>query len=480
MSKLENIKSKTVWSALSLFFQSGYSAFLGLAANLVLTILLSPKTFGIYITLLSTISFLNYFSDIGLAASLIQKKEITEDDVRSTFTFQQILIIALIIIGFIFGNSIKNFYQLPIEGLYLYYALLISFFISSLKTIPSIFLERKIKYQKIVFVQVIESTVFYITVIVFALMGFGLKSFVYSVLLRAITGLVIIYSISPWIPKIGISKKHLKELLSFGIPFQASSFLALFKDDLVILFLGKVVGFEGVGYIGWAKKWAEAPIRIVMDNVTKVLFPVISRLQEDKNKVGQVIEKIFYYQTAVLAPIMLIAFFIMPKLVLLIPRYIKWVPALPYFYIFAISTFLVIYSSPLINVFNALGKVKLSFNFMLTWTVIIWILTPTLTKLFGYYGFPLAHLTISLTFFIVVFVAKRNIPFQFFRPIKNFIISAIPMMLILIFINYLAIPNLMLSITASVFLSSLIYFIFIRYIFKIDPLKEIKYLFDIK
>lgn len=479
MNKLENIKSKTVWSTMSLFFQSSYSAFLGLVANLILTILLSPKIFGIYITLLATISFLNYFSDIGLAASLIQKKELSEDDVKSTFTFQQILIICLVIIGYIFGPAVKNFYQLPVEGLYLYNALLISFFISSLKTIPSIFLERKIKYQKIVFVQVIESTVFYVAVIIFAIMGFGLKSFVYSVLLRAITGLIIIYSISPWVPKIGISKKHLKELLSFGLPFQASSFLALFKDDLIILFLGKVVGFEGVGYIGWAKKWAEAPIRIVMDNVTKVLFPVISRLQEDKNKVGQIVEKILYYQTAVLAPIMLIAFFTMSKLVHLIPRYTKWVPALPLFYIFVISTFLVIYSSPLINIFNALGKVKLSFSFMLSWTVIMWILTPTFTKLFGYYGFPFAHLIISLTFVFVVLVAKKNIPFQFFRPIKNFIISAFPMTLVLLFINFLAIPNLILSIISSIFFGMLTYFIFIRYIFKINPIKEVKYLFDI-
>jgi len=117
---------------------------------------------------------------------------------------------------------------------------------------------------------------------------------------------------------------------------------------------------------------------------------------------------------------------------------------------------------------------------MLAWTVMIWILTPTLTKLFGYYGFPLAHLAISLTFFVVVLVAKRNIPFQFFRPIKNLIISVIPMVLVLLFVNYLAITSLILSIVTSVLSSTLIYFIFIRYIFNINPVKEIKYLFDIK
>lgn len=463
---------------MSLFFQSGYSAFLGLVANLVLTILLSPKIFGIYITLLSTIAFLNYFSDVGLAASLIQKKDIDENDVKSTFTFQQILIFSLVVIGFFFGPFVKKFYQLPIDGLYLYWTLLISFLISSLKTIPSIFLERNIKFQKIVFVQVVEATVFYVAVTVLALLGFGLKSFIFAVLLRSIIGLVLIYSISPWTPKIGIAKQSLKELLSFGIPFQASSFLALFKDDLIILFLAKVIGFEGVGYIGWAKKWAEAPIRIIMDNLTKVFFPLISRLQENKEKVGQILEKILYYQTAVLVPIMLTSIFIMPKLVFVIPRYTKWAIALPFFYIFVLSSFLVGYLSPFISLFNALGKVKLSFSFMLCWTIIVWLLTPFLTHLVGWYGFPVTHLIISSTFGFVVFTAKQNIPFNFSRSISKFLFSAFPMAIVMSIINLYSFPNIITSIIAVSFSGALIYIFFLKYIFKLNITKDIKYLFN--
>jgi len=217
-----------------------------------------------------------------------------------------------------------------------------------------------------------------------------------------------------------------------------------------------------------------------MDNVTKVLFPVISRLQEDKNKVGRVVEKILYYETALLLPVMILAFFAMPKLVLLIPRYTKWLPALPFFYIFVISTYFVIYSSPFINIFNALGKVKLSFSFMLAWTVIMWILTPILTRLFVYYGFPFTHLFISLTFFFVVIVAKKNINFQFFRPIKKFILSSIPMILVILFVNSFVTSNLIFTLVTMVLAGGLTYFIFVRYFFKIDPLSEIKYLFNIR
>jgi len=468
-----SIKSRSIISLVSLLCQSGYSAFLGLGANLILTILLSPTIFGIYITVLSIISLLNYFSDIGLAASLIQKKEISNDDVKTTFTVQQLLIISLLFIGFSLTSVVQRFYNLPQEGVYLYWALLVSFFISSAKTIPSIFLERKIQFHKIVVVQVVENTVFYVTVSLLALWGFGITSFTYAVLVRAVVGLVLIYSISFWLPQIGISGQSLRMLLSFGLPFQASSFLALFKDDLITLFLSKILGFAGVGYVGWAKKWAEAPLRIVMDNVTKVLFPVISRMQDDKKKVGLIIEKIIYFQTALLAPLMLTAAFVMPKLIYIIPKYAKWSPAIPIFYIFVLSSFLVTYSAPFINVFNALGKTKLSLMFMTFWTVLMWLLTPVMSERFGYYGFPIVHLMISLTFGLVIWQAKKLFPLNLLSNIIPFIVAAAVMGTTLYGTDLLLKADSILIIGSQVALAGTLYMIVLLVVFKINLIRDI-------
>ena len=44
-------------------------------ANFLLTIFISPAIFGVFFVVSAAIAFLSYFSDIGLAAALIQKKE---------------------------------------------------------------------------------------------------------------------------------------------------------------------------------------------------------------------------------------------------------------------------------------------------------------------------------------------------------------------------------------------------------------------
>ncbi|MBI2641841.1 oligosaccharide flippase family protein, partial [Candidatus Roizmanbacteria bacterium] len=256
-----------------------------------------------------------------------------------------------------------------------------------------------------------------------------------------------------------------------------SSFLALFKDDLITLFLGKVVGFEGLGYIGWAKKWAEAPIRIIMDNISRVLFPVLSRLQHQKDKVSKIIEKFLYYQTLLLTPSIVGLALIMKSIVDVIPGYNKWEPALPLFYLFVIAAFFSSYSTPFMNLFNALGKVKVSFSFMFFWTAATWLLTLILTDRFGLYGFPLTQFFLSLTFIFVVFKARQLVSFNFLQPILPSLLAGL-LMAILTYSLLGLFSTSFVGLTSVILISGAFYFIMLRFLFRIDVIQEVKSLFQ--
>jgi len=474
---MDDLKKKTIISTLSLFFQSGYSAFLGLVANLVLTILLSPAIFGIYIATLSIISIFNYFSDIGMAASLIQKKEIDRNDERTVFTVQQLLIITLVIIGFTLTKSIQNFYRLPSQGILLYHALLIGFFLSSLKTLPSIILERKIQFQKIVLVQIIENTCFYLTVIILAILGWGLNSFSLAVIIRSIIGIITIYIISPWKPGVAFSFPSFKKLVSFGLPFQTTSLLALVKDDLITLYLGKVLGFQFLGYIGWAKKWAEAPIRIIMDNINRILFPLFSRLQREKQKLTRLVEKAIFYQSLFIVPATFGLVLTMDKFIQIIPKYLRWQPALPLFYLFCLSALFSSYSTPFINLLNGLGQVKISFYFMIFWTALTWILTPLLTKTYSLYGFPFTLIILSSTFLLVIQQAKKYLEFQVIKNVFPAFISSC-LMVAATNLSFRLPFNLTLTLLVAILIGIITYGLTLLLIFKVNLFEEIKLLLN--
>ena len=190
---MSTLKNNSLKSLGFLFFQSGYSAVLGLITNLIITALAAKEVFGIYATTLATITIFNYISDIGLAGALIQKKEVQDRDLSTVFTVQQLIITSLVCIGFLLTPFVQSFYRIPPEGVYLYWAVLLGFFISSLKTIPSVLLERSVHFHEIVKVQVIENTLFYIIVSLCMIAGLNLYSFAIGVLVRSTVGTILMY-----------------------------------------------------------------------------------------------------------------------------------------------------------------------------------------------------------------------------------------------------------------------------------------------
>ncbi len=431
---IELIKKKAKSGVIALTSRTAAVQLIAYISTFILTILFTPEIFGVFIVVSAAVSFLRYFSDIGLAAALIQKKEaITDTDLKTTFTIQLILVGVFVTIGFFLSNIFISFYELSESGLWLFRALLIAFFFSSFKTIPSILLERKLDFQRFIIPEIIETGLFYITVVFLAWKGFGITSFTVGVLVRAVSGLVAIYIISPWKPGFSLNKQSAKSLLRFGIPFQVNSFLALIKDDLLTLYLGSAVGFVGVSYIGWAKKWSEAPLRVVMDNVNKVSFPAFSRLQHDKLHIAHATERSLYLVILFTFPLVITALFSIDSLVNVIPKYEKWKPALFSFYLFSFGVLFSSVSSLLTNVIQAVGKVKIVLKLMILWTSLTWILVPIAIRSFGYNGVSVAIALISLSSILVVVIAKKVINFNVSRAmVKPIGINIIGVLILLI------------------------------------------------
>ena len=421
---IATLKKRSIVGIVALTTRTFALQIIAFTATFLLTLLLTPSIFGVYYVVSAVISFLGYFSDIGLAAALVQKKEeLTDEDVTTTFTIQQCLVVILVIISFMFSGYVAEFYRLNDAGLWLFRALIVSFFLSSLKTIPSILLERELHFDKLVIPTIAETLGFYIVTVYLAWKGFGITSFTWGVLARGIIGLVSIYIIRPWKISFGFSKEVLRRLLRFGLPFQMNSFLALLKDDLFTLFLGSALPFAQVGYIGWAKKWAEVPLRLIMDSIIRVTFPAFARLQNDTVLLRKAIEKTIYGLSLTMLPISMGLLFFVRPMVEIIPKYAKWDPALPSFYFFVVAAAVAGLTTPLTNALNAVGKIKTTLFFMVLWTVLTWVLALTGLTIFGFNGVAVALCVISFTIVWVLIEVKKIISFSFWEQIWSAVLG---------------------------------------------------------
>ena len=411
---IETVKKRAVAGVAILTGRTFLIQAISLIATALLTILLDPAQYGVFFLVSAVINFLAYFGDIGFAASLIQKKEkLTDLDLRTIFTIQQILIILIIFLIVTITPFIKSLYGFGDEAVFLLWALTFSLFLSSLKTIPAVLMERKLEFNKLVVPQIVETVIFNTTAVYFAWMGFGITSFTIAVLLRGVSGLVVTYILKPWLPQLSISGQALKSLLKFGIPYQLNTLLAMVKDDGMTLFLGSTLGPSGVGLLGWAQKWAFAPLRFFMDQVIKVTFPAFSRLQDDKNELSAALSKAIFFICLLVFPALVMLTLLAPSLVEIIPKYSKWSPALAALMFLSITSALAAVTTPLTNFFNAIGKISVTFKLMIMWTILTWVIVPALAVWFGVTGAALGFSLVGTSSVVAMVVALKYVKINY-------------------------------------------------------------------
>lgn len=401
---------------------------ISLGAFLIISSILLPVDIGIYTAVIAIQRVISFFTDFGLGAALIQKKdELTQKDLQTSFTIQAGITLFIFLVVFLFRNQISGFLHLNDQGTNLLLALVFTIFLSSFKTIPSILLERKILFNKLVIPQVAESIVFNILLVALVLKGFRVDSYTYAFLGAGIIGIPFYYYVAPWKVGIGIDRKSLHHL-KFGIAFQAKNILATIKDDLLTVILVKFLSFTEIGYIGFAQKVAFIAYRYIVDSVTKVTFSAYSRIQENTQVLRKAIEKSLFFVSATMFPILTGIILVSPYFIKYFPKWHnKWEPAVISIVFFCLNAAISSLSGILVNILDATGRVKTTLILMGIWTVLTWVLTPIFIFNFGYNGVAAASFVVTLTIGYTVYLVRKIVDFDLFKVIYKPVISTIIM-----------------------------------------------------
>lgn len=435
---LETVKARSVRGVVVLTGRTFLLQIIALIAQLFLFAYLGKYEFGVFAIVSAIINFLVYFSDIGLAAALIQKKDKpTDTDLKTTFFVQQFLVLGIIAIVVILAPFFTQKYSLNHDGQILLYALAVSLLFSSLKSIPSVLLERKLEFVKLVFPQILEQVVYNVVLVFFAMKGFGLKSFTVAVIARGIVGVVTIYILQPWKPGLAFSRKTLSGLFKFGVPYQINTFLATFKDDGMTLILGGILGPIGVGILSFAQKIARLPLTFFMDTVTRVTFPAFSRMQDAKADLERSVTRSIFFICLLVFPSLVGISILAPILVRVIPRYNQWIPALIPIVFISINFIFAAATTQLTNLLNAIGKIKITFYLMIMWTTLTWAFIPVLALKFSVIGASIGYSLVGASSIVAIFVAKKYVNFSLTDSMIKPAIGSIVMGIVLLIARHL-------------------------------------------
>src|SRR5437667_9284094 len=139
---LHAVATRAVSGVFALMSRQFVINFISLAASLIIYTILPKSDIGIYTVAIAMQRIISFFTDFGLGAALIQKKEELNDaDTSTTFTLQATITLTIFIIVLILSPLLMSFFKLNDSGIILLLVLVFSIFLSSFKIIPSILLE---------------------------------------------------------------------------------------------------------------------------------------------------------------------------------------------------------------------------------------------------------------------------------------------------------------------------------------------------
>ena len=424
------IIKRSIRGVFTLISRTFFLNIISFIAFFVITSVLGASEIGIYTAVIAIQRVISFFTDFGLGAALIQKKQdLKQADITTTFTVQAIISGTIFIIVLLSLSTFANFFKLSDEAQKLLLVLVFTIFLSSFKTIPSIMLERTLNFSKLVFPQIIESLVFNGVLVVLVLGGYSLSSFSWAFLISSLIGIPFYYFISPWRIRLGIDRESLS-YLKYGIQFQAKNILATIKDDLLTVILIRFLSFAEIGYIGFAQRIAFYAFRYVVDSVTKVTFSAYSRVQHDLVFLKNAVEKSLFFVSASMFPIIFGLIIIVPYLIKFYPNWHnKWEPATFSIIFFCLNAAVSSLSGILVNVLDATGRVKITLRLMVLWTTLIWLFTPILIHLYGFNGVSVASFLVTLSIAYTVYLVKQIIKFKFLpsiiKPLASSLLMAV-------------------------------------------------------
>lgn len=298
-----SLKQKTVkgviWSAVERFSTQGVQFLFGI----ILARMLTPADYGTIAMLTIFLAISQTFIDSGFGNALIRKLDRTEKDKATVFFFNLFMAIACYTILFIAAPFIADFYSIPLLKDILR-ILGLNLIIQSCNMIQRTTLTIDIDFKKQAKVSLAAAIGAGSVGIYFAYNGWGVWSLVIQALTASTIQLILFLALVRWIPRHFFNKESFHSMFGFGSKLLISGLIDTVYKNIYSLVIGKFYSPAALGEYARANHLAEFPSSNVTGILQRVTYPVLSKLQNDPDKLRSAYLKFLNITTFLIFPLM--------------------------------------------------------------------------------------------------------------------------------------------------------------------------------
>lgn len=332
----ESLKKKTVKGVAWTATDRVANLTIGFIIGVVLARILSPGDYGL-LAMIAVFNAIAYvFLNSGFGGALIRKPDLTENDNTTAFIFNIAAGAVMYGVIWLIAPLVAQFYDKPIlaqllraEGILL--------IISAFKIVQNTQLSRALNFKAKAIINVSSHIAAGILAIVAAYRGLGVWSLVIQHIATGLFSLILFWIVSPWRPRGRWDKNSFRYLWGYGSKMLASGLLDKIYANIYPIIIGKFFSAADLGQYARAKDYTRMPSQGLTEVIQQVTFPVLSRIQNDDNRLRDNYRRMLRFTAFIMFPVMVaIAALAHPLIITLVTA--KWEPCVPYLQIICFAS----------------------------------------------------------------------------------------------------------------------------------------------
>jgi lipopolysaccharide exporter len=288
------------WSSL------GYGGLM--AANIAYTVtisrLLDPATFGLMALAQVVWLFVHVFARMGLASAVVQKPELSRDDVRAASSAGLAVGVVCLAVVWVLAPVFSGVFRAP-DLTPVLRALGVSFLFEGMAMVGIGLLRRQLRFRELSIITVATYGLGYLVVAIgLALLGAGVWSLVIGALVSSSSQTVWQYALLRHPVRPVLRWKPYQEVCGYGMLLSGAHLLDNVGGSLDTFVVGRFASTAVLGQYSRGYYLAFQPFHYYLAQaLTAVLFPHLSRVQQDRARLRRAYLSVLMLGSLVVFPV---------------------------------------------------------------------------------------------------------------------------------------------------------------------------------
>jgi O-antigen/teichoic acid export membrane protein len=349
-----SLKAKVLSGLFWKLMEQGGSQGIQFVVALVLARLMTPEEYGTIGLITIFITIANTFVQSGFATSLIQQKEVEEEDYSSVFWISMLLALGCYGILFFGAPWIAGFYHTPVLTP-LVRVMGIVLFPGAMVSIQTAYVARNLKFEMLFSATMAAVVLSGAGAILLAMRGAGVWAMAAQQILYYFVLMGMLLFTLRWYPKRIFRSKCLASLFSFGWKILLSGIIDTVWQNVYGLVIGKKYSNADLGTYNRGEQFPKIIATNLSTAIQSVMLPAYAKVQDEPEKLRHMTAQSIRLSAFFVFPMMAGLIAVARPLVLLLLTE-KWLMAAPYLCIMALCY--AVYPMHIINlqVMNAVGR----------------------------------------------------------------------------------------------------------------------------